>query len=138
MELTNFALVGDGISLAWDGRELDLHNEFTFHALNYFPALRWLQLTWTHATTEAAENAAPNSLTLLFRDVTFFRLKERAAAYPFTEDDCLTNISFHPVAARNEFNSIHPTATAGADLTFLFVSEWGLKVNAATAELTVL
>jgi hypothetical protein len=35
MELQNFELAKDGISLNWQGYNLDLHNNFDFESLHY-------------------------------------------------------------------------------------------------------
>lgn len=55
--------------------------------------------------------------------------------YPFTEDNCLMSVSFHPVELRDEFDSISLSNSPIDDLTFFFQSEWDFKINAAAVEL---
>ena len=135
MKLENFQIDGDGISLNWQGQNLDLHNCFNFQSLHYKVALQQVELTWQRSPAAWAKNTALPGLTLIFKDVTFFRVQERDNEYPFTEDDCLCSVSFHAVESRNEFDTISLSNSPTDDLTFFFQSEWGFKINAVSAEL---
>jgi hypothetical protein len=138
MKLENFELDGDGISFNWQGHNLDLHNCFNFQSIRYDIALQQIELIWLSSPEEWAKRTILPGLLLLFKSVSFFRVKERDAEYPFTEDDCLMSVSFHPVEARDEFDTISLSYSLTDDLTFFFQSEWGFKVNAAAAELVPL
>ena len=72
---------------------------------------------------------------MLFKNVSFLRVKERDADYPYTEDNCLMNLSFHPSELREDFDSISLDSSSGDDSTFFFQSEWGFKINAEAVEL---
>ncbi|MGI4865313.1 MAG: hypothetical protein ACRYFZ_15435 [Janthinobacterium lividum] len=135
MELKNFQVASDGISLNWQGHTLDLHNCFNFQSIYYNVGLRQVELAWLRSPEEWAESTVVPSLKLVFDSVSFFRVKERDEELPFTEDDCLLSISFHPVESRHEFDSISLGSSPTDDLTFYFQSEWGFKINAATVEL---
>jgi hypothetical protein len=74
-------------------------------------------------------------LKLVFKDVKFFKVKERAPEYQLTDDECLAHLSFHSPELRNEFDSISLEASATDYLTFFFESKWGFKVNAKSVEL---
>lgn len=135
MELLNFELYGDGISLEWQGSNFDLHNNFNFEGFNYNLPLRQLKLVWRRSTGAWAKNAALLGLTLVFQNVSFLKVKERDGEYPFTEDDCLCNISHHPTEMRDEFDSVMlGKSSPGDDLTLSFQSEWGIKINSETVE----
>ena len=135
MTLLNFSLGSDGISLDWNGHGLDLHNNFDFHGLHYALPERQLELTWLRSPEKWARHEQLPGLMLLFKHVNFFRVKERDSAYPPTEDDCICNVAFHPSTARDEYDNIYLETAPSDDLTFFFQSEWGIKVNAETAEL---
>jgi hypothetical protein len=135
MQLENFALAGDGISLTWQQHNLDLHNCFKFDYLTYNPLLQQVLLAWVRSPERWAISAALPGLKLLFKNVTFFKVKERDAAYPVQEDYCLQSVSLHPSEARGEFDSIYLQSSPIDDLTFFFQSEWGLKINAKSVEL---
>jgi hypothetical protein len=135
MQLQNFQISGDGISLSWQGYELDLHNCFDFQSIHYNIRSRQIALLWLRSSEEWAKDTILSALTLLFSEVSFFCVKERDMEYPFTEDNCLLSVSFHPVELRHEFDSISLSSSLSDDLTFFFQSEWGFKINAATAEL---
>ena len=138
MHLLNFTLAQDGISLSWQGYNLDLHNCFTFESLHYNLPHQQVTLHWVHSPERWAKNTPLAGLELIFKKVSFFRVKERDADYPFTEDDCLMSLSFHPTEMRDNFDSISEAFAPTDDLTFFFQSEWGIKVNAESAELVPL
>lgn len=135
MQLKNFQISSDGISLDWQGHDLDLHNCFDFQSISYTIQSRQIELSWLRSPEEWAKRTILPDLTLVFSEVSFFRVKERDPEYPLTEDTCLLSVSFHPVELRNEFDSISLSSSPTDDLTFFFQSEWGFKINAATAEL---
>jgi hypothetical protein len=135
MELLNFSLYGDGIALEWQGQHLDLHNNFDFQSLHYNIRSQQVELTWRRSAEQWARAVQLPGLQLVFRQVSFLTVKERDPVYPFTDDNCLAHLSFHRPEERDEFDSISLTTLLGDDLTFYFQSEWGLKVNAETAEL---
>jgi len=135
MNLLNFQLGADGISIEWQGRDLDLHNNFNFHGMRYTLTEQQVELKWLRSPEKWARHEQLPGLVLLFENVSFLRVKERDSAYPRTEDDCLCHVSFHPPTARDEYDNIYLNPTPGDDLTFYFQSEWGIKVNAETAKL---
>jgi hypothetical protein len=135
MQLQNFQLSRDGISLHWQGHELDLHNCFDFERLTYKLPLRQIEVSWLRSPEEWARGTVLLGLMLIFSEVSFFRVKERDPEYPLTEDNCLMSATFHPTELRHEFDSISLSNSHTDDLTFFFQSEWGFKINAATVEL---
>jgi hypothetical protein len=135
MLLQNFQVDSNGISLNWQGHNLDLHNCFNFQHIHYDIQLQQITLTWLRSPEKWAQQAPLPVLKLLFSAVTFFRAKERSTDYPSTEDECLMHISFHPVESRDDFDSIYINNSPTDDLTFYFQSEWGFKINASTVEL---
>ncbi|MBJ6141919.1 hypothetical protein [Hymenobacter sp. BT559] len=135
MQLRNFQIGSDGISLSWQGQYLDLHNCFDFQSFHYAIQSRQIELCWRRSLEEWAKGTALPGLKLVFSDIFFFRVKERDVDYPFTEDDFLMSVSFHPIELRDEFDSISLSSSPADDLTFFFQSEWGFKINAAIVAL---
>ena len=138
MHLENFALGNYGILLSWQGHNLDLHSCFEFEALQYNPLHRQVELSWVCSPAQWASNTALPGLRLLFKNVSFFHVKERDSASPVAEDKLLQSVSFHPTEAREDFDSIYLQSSPTDDLTVFFQSEWGIKINAASAELVPL
>ena len=137
MHLENFALGNDGISLSWQSHNLDLHSCFDFESLQYNLLHRKVELSWVRSPAQWATNTALLGLKLIFKNVSFFHVKERDSAFP-EEDKLLQSVSFHPIEARGDFDSIYLQSLPTDDLTFFFESEWGVKINAASVELVLL
>lgn len=135
MVLLNFRLGTDGISLEWENQYLDIHNCYEFRTLHFNVLQSELLLEWAVSEEAWAARETLSGLILQFKGVCYLAVKPRDVDYPKTDDSCLSNISFHAIEQRDEFDSITlgvPSETD--DLTFFFESEWGLKVNAARAE----
>ena len=126
MKLENFEVDGDGISLNWQGHNLDLHNCFNFQSIRYDVTFRQVELIWRRSPEEWAKRTVLPGLTLVFKSVTFFRVKERDTEFPFTEDNCLMGVSFHPAELRDDFDSVSLSSSPTDHLTFFFQSEWRL------------
>lgn len=71
MQLLNFQIGRDGISLHWQGHYLDLHNCFDFQHLTYNVQLRQVEVNWLRSPEEWAKGTALLGLTLIFSEVSF-------------------------------------------------------------------
>jgi hypothetical protein len=89
----NFQVEG-GIYLKQDGRDFDLHNDHDFNALSYSVANRVVELTWRRSSGDWVRAGMPPGLALSCRGVTHFSATGRDPKMPFTEDDCLAEVSF--------------------------------------------
>ena len=87
MRPANFQIEGS-IWLQKDGRDFDRHNDFLFAGFSYSIADRVVELRWGRSA------GIPASLLLSCRGVTHLSASARDPEMPFTEDDCLSGISF--------------------------------------------
>ena len=86
--------IKSGIYLSQPPHELDLHNDFDFHALHYSLADRSLLLHWRRSPGDWLLGGTPASLCVEFREVSVFRFLPRDPALPFTEDDCVSAFGY--------------------------------------------
>jgi hypothetical protein len=89
----NFQVEG-GIYLKQGGHDFDLHNDYDFTAFSYSVADRVVELTWRRSSGDWVRGGMPAGLALSCRGVTHFSAAGRDAEMPFTEDDCLAELSF--------------------------------------------
>ena len=108
-----------GISLAQPPYELDLHNDYDFHLLQYSVTERKASLHWRRSTREVLASTLPASLTIEFRGVSEFRFQPRDPAFPFTEDDCVSTFGYWKDEpwARNVFFADPPQTPGPSYLT---------------------
>jgi hypothetical protein len=86
--------ITNGIELSQPPHELDLHNNFDFHSLDYSIEDRTLSLRWRRSKGEWVSADTPASVCVEFWEVSEFRFLPRDAKLPHTEDDCLSTFGY--------------------------------------------
>ena len=93
MQATNFS-VRAGIYFVLTGVQLDMHNDYDFTGFSYDVSSRALLLTWQRGTGRRVTLDQPGVVILEMREVASVEVRPRSAALPFTEDDCLNDVSY--------------------------------------------
>lgn len=86
--LRDFA-IRDGIYLEQAPHELDLHNNFVLHRVEYCMGERRLTLDWRASTGDWVPAGTPPAVSVDFLEVSDFRFFPRDSRFPPTEDDCV-------------------------------------------------
>jgi hypothetical protein len=86
----------DVIALVAGTAYFDLHNNFDFVGYEYRPTEKKARFDWVRSDGDWVPEGLPARLALLFEGVSNFAAKRRDDEMPFTEDDCLSSISFLP------------------------------------------
>ena len=107
MKLINFNIDKDSIALLYNGQYLDIHNCYEFRGFHFDNLNKTLILTWTRSVEEWS-NEERCGFQLLFKGVTYFKVRERDSELPYTEDTCLSFIGFLEQDLRNNFDSYKP------------------------------
>ena len=84
----------------------DLHNCYDFVGYEYRPTERTLRFKWERSIGPWVPEDSPTSLSLLFEGVSNFAAKKRDDEMPFSEDDCVSDISFLPRELSDQFDAI--------------------------------
>ena len=139
MRPENFQTDGT-ICLHHADQDLDLHNDYNFVGLSYDVGERAVELQWRRSTGDWVQDGLPAALRLACRGVTHFSATPRDPEMPFTEDDCLSDLSFAlPREPDDAAFSLSP-ATAGFDgswhWVFSFMSGFSVRVAAESAHLS--
>ncbi len=93
MRAENFTW-SDGIYLAVQGKELDLHNNYDFRSFAHDVESRTLSLTWHRRTGEGVDRKLPPSICIEISEVHHIKVRPRDPEMPFTEDDCLASFGY--------------------------------------------
>jgi hypothetical protein len=135
MKLTNFTIEADQIALTYNGKYLDVHNNYEFRGFNYDILSKQLHLTWTRSHEKWASEKLCG-FRLAFRNVSFFNVRERDAALSFKEDTCMSFIGFLPRDMRDDFDSFTESknVTRDDDMNVNFQSGQALKINCDLVE----
>ena len=93
MHATNFS-VRAGIYFVLAGVQLDMHNDYDFTGFSYDVPARSLLLTWQRGSGKWVTLDQPGVVILEIREVASLEVRPRSAGVPFTEDNCLNDVSY--------------------------------------------
>jgi hypothetical protein len=131
--------IESGIYLQQEGRDFDLHGDYAFVAFSYSVAERVAELCWQLDTGDRSRADMPARLVLCCRGLTHLSVTGRDPEMPFTEDDCLAELSFG--LADGSFEGfVASSASESFDLSwhwmFSFMSGFTLRIAGASADLS--
>ncbi len=131
--------IDQGIAIVVGPAYFDLHNNFDFVGYEYQPTEQTVWLKWKRGSGGWIPDGLPVGLALAFQGVTNFSAHRRDDAEPFTEDDCLADITFLPPEMSDNFDCVCPDyRSENEHLLFKFESGAGIKIWAARAALEFL
>jgi len=139
MRLINFNF-DTSIEIGVPGRQrfLDLHNCFDFQTIAYFPEGQHISMLWTRSTGDWVQADLPKDLVIQFRGVSQFAASPRNPEIPFTEDSCLSAVTFAPPEFASNFTVICEGYRSDSEhITFGFMSGFAMKIWAKEAELFI-
>ncbi len=134
MELLNFKIGDDYISVEKDSLYFDLHSNFNFTGFNYNAPNKEFQLTFVKSLEEWAANEVINNLIFTFRGVSFLKIREKDNLLNIQDVDCLNDIGFGAFDSRQDMDSFLATNQFqyNYDLIFIFISGQSIKVHSDT------
>ena len=135
MKLINFDIENDNIAIRYNGQYLDLHNCYEFRAFQFDNISRTFSLTWTRSLEEWS-NEERCGFRLLFKQVTYLKVRERDGDLPYTEDACLNFIGFAGQDMRSDFDSFKPNEFMFDidDININFEGGQAIKINSEVVE----
>ena len=131
----NFELK-DFTAVTYEGRHIDLHNNFSFTGYEYNVAARRLVLRWEKADGSWVDEHEFSKLIFTHENVTFLHISYDNEVNEYPEDDpCLDGISYFPSSDRatNDGLMEQPLPQEGDDIIYLF--EPGHFIRVCCAEL---
>lgn len=131
--------IADNHALNFDGRHIDLHNNFDFVGLDYNVADREIKLNWKKSNGNWINKNEFSSLVLTHRAVTFFKVIDQDEKSNYEDDSCLCEISFFPSSEREFEDSIisQSKPNDGDDIKYFFESGQQIIIHCDQIELNV-
>jgi hypothetical protein len=135
--IINFELE-DNIAIKFNGRHIDLHNNFDFIGYQYDISIRQITLKWTKSKGDWVQENEYNSLQLTHSNVSFLTISYDNTQYEFPDDDkCLSFLSFFPFTDRATNNGfieqVKPNETD--DIIYSFETEHFIRIGCKKIEL---
>jgi hypothetical protein len=84
----------------------DLHNDFDFVGYEYRPTERKARFDWARSDCSWVPEGLPVRLSMVFDGVSNFTVQKRDDLMPFTEDDCVSRMSFLPPAFDSDSEAV--------------------------------
>jgi hypothetical protein len=117
---------------------LDLHNCFDFVGCEYRATEKKAWLKWQRGAGDWVAKDLPKKLTMSFEGVSNFAAQRRDDAMPFSEDNCVSSITFLPHELGDDFEAICPGhRSADEHLSIGFQSDAAIKIWAESVRLEI-
>lgn len=131
--------ITDNHALNFEGRHIDLHNNFDFIGLDYNVADREVKLVWTISKGDWVDKNELSSLVLSHKAVTFFKVIDQDAKSTCDDDSYLGEITFFPSTTREINDSIIPQSKPKDedDILYFFENGQRIRIHCEQIELTV-
>jgi hypothetical protein len=134
----NFQIINNN-SLNFQGRLIDLHNNFDLVNYDYDIASQEFKLTWKKSNGERVDKNELSGLTLTHKVVTYLSVSgkdEENTSY--TDEACLGDITFFPSNARDINDSIAPQTNPldNDDILYFFENGQLIRIHCEQIELT--
>ncbi len=136
--LTNFTIEAN-CALNYEGRYVDLHNNFDFVSFDYNVAEKQIRLRWKKSSGPWVNKDDISSVVLIHKDVDYLLVVEQAENSPYEEDSGIGEISFVPSTLRTLNDLIVPQSNPKEedDILYLFENGQRIRVHCKQIELQV-
>ncbi|MGI4752036.1 MAG: hypothetical protein ACRYFB_15490 [Janthinobacterium lividum] len=134
----NFEIT-DNYGLNYEGRQIDLHNNFDFVGFDYNVANREIKLNWIKSIEEWIDKDELSSLVLIHKAVTFLKVIEQDEKSTYNDDSCLGEITFFPSTAREFDDSLiaQSKPNVGDDIKYFFENGQRIIIHCEQIELVI-
>jgi hypothetical protein len=131
--------ITDNYALNFEGRHIDLHNNFEFVGFDYNVADREIKLYWKKSNGDWVDKNEFSSLVLTHITVTFLKVIDQDEKSNYEDDSCLGEISFFPSTAREFEDSMIPQSKPndGDDIKYFFENGQQIIIHCDQIELRV-
>jgi hypothetical protein len=131
--------ITDNHALNFEGRHIDLHNNFDFVGFDYNVVGREIKLNWEKSSGDWVDKNELSSLVLAHKAVTFLKVIDQDENSNYDNDSCLGEITFFPSTAREINDSIVPQSKPndGDDIIYFFENGQRIRIHCEQIELSV-
>ncbi len=140
MDLKNFSVASDNISIQQAGNNYDLHNCFDFTSFNYDQQKHRIELIWQKCNGDWVPVSTPQNLKIVFEGVHIFKTQERDRDYPTGDKECLSSIGFIWNDLIEDMDSFftHSPQEDCSHLNIHFESGFALKIAAKSGIMSLI
>jgi hypothetical protein len=134
----NFEII-DNIALNFEGRHIDLHNNFDFVSFEYNIAEKEINLNWRKSIGNWIDKNEISNLTLKHKSVSFLKVIAQDEDSTYENDSCLGEITFFPSTAREINDSQIPQSKPkeGDDLLYFFENGQVIRIHSKEVKLEI-
>lgn len=131
--------ITDNHALNFEGRYIDLHNNFDFVGFDYNVVGREIKLNWKKSSGDWVDKNELSSLFLAHKAVSFLKVIDQDENSNYDDDSCLGEVTFFPSTAREINDSIVPQSKPndGDDIIYFFENGQRIRIHCEQIELSV-
>jgi hypothetical protein len=124
----NFDIV-DNCAVNYEGRHIDLHNNFDFCGFDYNVVERVIRLNWKKSNGDWVDKDEFSDLVFMHKGVTFLKVIDQDEKSTYADDSCLDEITFFPSSERDLNDNILPQAKPNVNDDILYFFENGSRIR---------
>lgn len=136
-KMTSNFILYQNYAIHFENKHLDLHNNFLFEEFSYNTEKRQLILKWkgTKADWVPADN--PRKLVITINEVEFLKIIPRNYKIPFSEDNCLNDLTYYLSSKRDEHECVYGQEKPTENDDIIFKFQGGQIIRAKGSEIKV-
>ena len=136
--IVNFDITNNS-SLNYEGRDVDLHNNFDFLGFDYNVAEKQVILRWKNSSDHWVDRNEISNLFLIHKTVNYLMVIEQDENSTYADDSCLGEITFVPSTLRDLNDIIVPQSKPSEDddILYLFKNGQRIRIHCKELELSV-
>jgi hypothetical protein len=127
-----------GHALVWDGRTIDLHNNFVFNCFNYSVKHDTASLSWSRSEGQWVTEDDPHFIKIVLTNVNFLRIESSLGTEPAvpTTLEYAGYLNAEDVEVMNGFLE-RTEVSGGYHIIFCFEGGMTIKIGASSGYITI-
>ncbi len=131
--------IKDNYAIAFQGRHIDLHNNFDLESFHYNVVNKEFELNWKKAEGDWVSGNELETISITHKNVNFLRIIEADSEMPDSEGNCLMDLTYYPAISREENDSIvfQSVPKDNDDIIYTFQNGQVIRINCEEIELKI-
>ena len=129
--------IEDNYAIAFEGKLIDLHNNFDFVSYEYIRESNQFIITWAKSDGDWVGENEYNNLQLIHESVNYININNKDFTVDLIRDKCLGEITFFPSIDRETNNAFieQKTPIKGDDILYMFTNDDFIRIGCESIKL---
>ena len=132
--------VEDNYAITFQGRHIDLHNNFDLESFHYNVINKEFELLWKKTEGDWISENELKAISITHKKINFLRIIEADIEMPDNEGNRLMDLTYYPSSLRDENDSIvlQCAPADNDDIKYTFQNGQVIRINCEEIELKII